>query len=64
MTGRYRQGDCSGPTKAALIQAMFDLGNFETVYAYGDTLEDREMLNLAHRKSYRWQEIHDWGQAG
>ena len=64
MTGRYRHGDCSGPTKAALIQATFDLRSFETVYAYGDTLEDREMLALAHRKYYRWREIHDWGQAG
>jgi len=59
VTGRYLRGDCSGPTKAALIQAAFDLGKFETVYAYGDTLEDREMLDLAQRKYYRWQEVHD-----
>jgi phosphatidylglycerophosphatase C len=62
MTGRYRHGDCSGPSKAALIRATFDLCRFETVYAYGDTLEDREMLDLAHRKYYRWREIHDWRQ--
>jgi len=59
MTGRYRHGDCSGATKAARIQATVDLSRFETVYAYGDTLEDREMLDLAHRKYYRWQGIHD-----
>jgi len=59
MTGRYRRGDCSGPTKATLIRATFDLDRFETIYAYGDTTEDREMLALANRKYYRWKEIDD-----
>lgn len=64
MTGGYRRGDCSGPTKAALIRATFDLRRFETIYAYGDTAEDREMLALANRKYYRWKEIDDSRQAG
>ena len=59
MTGRYRRGDCSGPTKATLVRAAFDLGRFESVYAYGDAPEDREMLALANRKYYQWKEIGD-----
>jgi HAD superfamily hydrolase (TIGR01490 family) len=59
ITGRYRRGDCSGVLKARLIRERFDLARFETVYAYGDTPEDREMLSLAHRKYYRWKEIDD-----
>jgi HAD superfamily hydrolase (TIGR01490 family) len=59
MTGRYRRGDCSGPTKATLIRATFDLDRFETIYAYGDTVEDREMLAFANRKFYRWKEVDD-----
>ncbi|MBI1875920.1 MAG: HAD-IB family hydrolase [Acidobacteria bacterium] len=64
MTGRYRRGDCSGPTKARLIRATFDLAGFENVYAYGDTAEDREMLALANKKYYRWKEIDRYQHAG
>lgn len=59
MTGSYRRGDCSGPTKAVRVRERFDLGRFETVYAYGDTAEDREMLALAHRRFYRWKQLDD-----
>jgi phosphatidylglycerophosphatase C len=55
--GRYNRGDCSGALKAKLILERFDLDRFATVYAYGDTPGDREMLSLAHRKFYRWKEI-------
>lgn len=57
ITGRYRRGDCSGALKATLVRERFALDRFETVYAYGDTPEDREMLALAQRKYYRWKEI-------
>jgi HAD superfamily hydrolase (TIGR01490 family) len=57
LTGRYTRGDCSGALKATLIRERFDLARFDTVYAYGDTPEDHEMLALADRKFYRWKEI-------
>jgi phosphatidylglycerophosphatase C len=57
LTGRYRCGDCSGPNKALLIRRNLQLEQFETVYAYGDSPEDREMLALASRPYYRWREI-------
>ena len=64
MTGRYRQGDCSGTKKAERIRSVFDLGRFDTVYAYGDSVEDREMLSLASRRYYRGQEVTDVEPAG
>jgi HAD superfamily hydrolase (TIGR01490 family) len=64
LTGRYRRGDCSGRTKALLVRCTFDLKRFATVYAYGDSGEDREMLDLAQRRYYRWKEIDDWQHAG
>jgi phosphatidylglycerophosphatase C len=64
MTGRYRHGDCSGARKAELIRAGFDLRRFDTVYAYGDTAEDREMLALANRRYYRWKEVTGFERAG
>ncbi len=59
MTGRCRRGDCSGQTKADLVRASLDLERFDMVYAYGDSVEDREMLALAHRRYYRWRELPD-----
>lgn len=61
-TGRCAGGDCTGPEKVRRIRQRFDLGRYETVYAYGDSAEDREMLELAHRKFYRWEEIASWDQ--
>jgi phosphatidylglycerophosphatase C len=56
-TGRYVGGDCSGPEKARRIRERYDLGQYQQVFAYGDTEEDREMLELASRQYYRWQEL-------
>lgn len=63
LTGGYRHGDCSGPAKARRIVERYDLSCYPIIYAYGDTSEDREMLELAHRRFYRWREIQDWTEA-
>ena len=63
LTGRYCAGDCSGQAKVQRILERYDISQYSVVYAYGDTIEDREMLELAHRKYYRWREIDDWGDA-
>jgi HAD superfamily hydrolase (TIGR01490 family) len=62
LTGRYLGGDCSGREKVRRIRRRYDLGRYGTVYAYGDSGEDREMLELAHRKYYRWKEISAWDE--
>lgn len=59
LTGRYRHADCSGRRKAELIQTTIELSRFTTIYAYGDTIEDREMLALASRRYYRWRELNE-----
>jgi len=60
LTGRYIQGDCSGAEKVRRILERFQLTRYALVYAYGDSGEDREMLELAHKKYYRWTEISRW----
>ena len=57
LTGRYCQGDCSGSTKTRLIRERYDLNRYPVIYAYGDTEDDRQMLELAHRRYYRWREM-------
>lgn len=59
LTGRYRLGDCSGDAKAQRVREQYDLSRFPVIYAYGDTHEDLPMLELAHRKYYRWTEVGD-----
>jgi phosphatidylglycerophosphatase C len=60
LTGRYVQGDCSGAEKVRRILQRYQLTGYGLVYAYGDSAEDREMLELAHKKYYRWREISCW----
>ena len=62
LTGRYVDGDCTGPEKVRRIRERYDLARYPVVYAYGDSGEDREMMALAHKKFYRWQEIGSWDE--
>lgn len=62
LTGRYIEGDCTAREKVRRIRDRYDLARYEIVYGYGDSGEDREMLELAHRKFYRWQQILSWDQ--
>ena len=62
LTGRYVAGDCTGREKVRRVRARYALDRYATVYAYGDSGEDRELLDLAHRKYYRWKEISAWDE--
>jgi len=59
LTGKYVGGDCSGGEKLRRIAERYDLARYPVIYAYGDTVEDREMLEIAHEKYYRWEKIAD-----
>ena len=62
LTGRCVGGDCSGAEKERRVRERFDLSRYSLVYAYGDTPDDREMLELAQRKFYRWKEVSSWDE--
>ncbi len=59
LTGKYRQGDCSAANKVIRLRERYDLARYPVIYAYGDTDDDREMLDIANEKYYRWQHIGD-----
>src|SRR5215203_1934115 len=61
-TGRYVGGDCSGPEKVRRVKQRFDLAAYDVIYAYGDSVEDRELLELADEKWYRWVAISRWSE--
>lgn len=45
-----------GRREADRVLARYDLRQYSTVYAYGDTPEDRELIGLANKRYFRWQE--------
>ena len=57
LTGRYRGEQCVNAEKARRVRAAYELADYPVVYAYGDTPEDRELLGVAHRRYFQWQEV-------
>jgi HAD superfamily hydrolase (TIGR01490 family) len=57
LTGRYLGRQCVLAEKARRVRERYDLGVHTTIYAYGDTPEDHDLLRLATRRYFRWQEM-------
>lgn len=47
LTGKYLTPDCSCMQKKLRVLEVIKLADFETIYAYGNSEEDVDMLNLA-----------------
>ena len=54
LTGRFRTPNCRGSEKVNRLKDRFDLSEFDYVYAYGDSSGDKEILQLADEKFYRY----------
>jgi HAD superfamily hydrolase (TIGR01490 family) len=57
LTGRYLGAQCVKSEKARQVATRFDIRSFNEVFAYGDTVEDKELLALASRKFYQGREV-------
>lgn len=53
LTGFYEGLQCVGATKQSRIESRVNFRDFEAIHAYGDTSEDREMLELATHPHFR-----------
>lgn len=53
LTGNFATPNCYGPEKVRRISELLNITEYETIYAYGDSRGDREMLSIAHEKGYR-----------
>jgi phosphatidylglycerophosphatase C len=53
LTGKILGKNCHGVEKVNRIRQEFDLSQFDTIYAYGDTKGDRPMLSLAEHVYYK-----------
>jgi HAD superfamily hydrolase (TIGR01490 family) len=52
-SGKFLTPNCHGKEKVNRIKAHLNLQEYKTIYAYGDSSGDKEMLALAH-KSVRY----------
>jgi phosphatidylglycerophosphatase C len=53
ITGRLLGTNCNGPEKVSRIKAKFDTAEYKTIYCYGDTNGDKQMLQLATHPFYK-----------
>ncbi|MGM0579217.1 MAG: HAD family hydrolase [Bacteroidota bacterium] len=53
LTGQIAGKNCKGKQKVIRIKQKYNLEEFDTVYAYGDSQGDKEMLSMADRAFYR-----------
>lgn len=53
-TGRYVQGDCSYEQKSDRVKDAVRLENYQRIFAYGDTREDKQLLALATDPTFQW----------
>jgi HAD superfamily hydrolase (TIGR01490 family) len=57
LTGRYQGEQCLRQEKARRVCARYDMKAYQDIYAYGDSPEDNDLLDLANKRFYRWQEV-------
>lgn len=53
ITGRLKGGNCYGPEKARRLQTLLGAEGDYTLYAYGDSAGDHQMLAMADHRFYR-----------
>ncbi len=63
-TGKFLPTGCSGKEKVRRVKKQYDLENYNTIYAYGDTKEDNEMLQIADVKYFRWKAVSHLSKTG
>lgn len=52
-SGKFATKNCYGLEKVIRIKQEYDLKQYKTIYAYGDSIGDKPMLTLAHHFEYK-----------
>ncbi len=53
VTGKFLTKNCYGIEKANRVQELYNLSDYDHIYAYGDSSGDRELLELADERFYK-----------
>lgn len=56
LTGKFSNKNCYGIEKVNRIKEKYNLNDYHTIFAYGDSKGDKEMLNIADKKHYKFFE--------
>jgi phosphatidylglycerophosphatase C len=54
ITGKFATKNCYSTEKVNRIKEKYNIKNYSKIYAYGDSAGDKEMLNLANEKFYKY----------
>jgi HAD superfamily hydrolase (TIGR01490 family) len=53
LTGNFSTPNCHGKEKVTRIHNMYHIGDYDIIYAYGDSSGDKELLELSSRPSFQ-----------
>ena len=53
LTGKFATKNCYGMEKVKRIKEVYDVSQFDYIYAYGDSQGDKEMLSIANESYYK-----------
>jgi phosphatidylglycerophosphatase C len=53
ITGNIEGANCNGKEKVSRIKELFNLADYESIYAYGDSSGDQMMLSIATHPGFR-----------
>lgn len=53
VTGQLKSQNCHGAEKVNRIKQIYNLANYESIYAYGDSSGDKDMLALTKQAFYK-----------
>jgi len=53
VTGKFLTKNCYGIEKVNRINQIYDLSNYDYIYAYGDSQGDKQLLELADESFYK-----------
>ena len=53
LTGKFASKNCYGMEKVKRIKEVYDVSQFDYIYAYGDSRGDKEMLSIANESYYK-----------
>ena len=56
LTGKFATKNCYGIEKVKRITEKYNLSEYNTIYAYGDSIGDGEMLEIASKSYYKYFE--------
>lgn len=54
ITGKFLSKNCYGQEKVNRIKQAYNLTEYDTIFAYGDSSGDKEMLALANKPHYKY----------